>query len=95
MEYHHRRKGQRLSKHLFSTGPDVKTVHALAHDNYLRTCLKIHMVVVNPAPEYLQPYTFYVNVSKSDVLCTATAEALVTGRFVVYLRLLGNELFPH
>lgn len=93
MEDHHKRTEERLPIDFFGAGPDLEAVRARVDDNYALSRVQIHGVVVDHASEYLQRYKVYVNPSKSDVVCTATAEALAMGKFVVCLKHPSNEFF--
>lgn len=93
MEEHYERTEQRLPIDFFGAGPDLDEVRARVAANYALSSVQIHGVVVDHASEYLQRYKVYVNPSKSDVVCTATAEALAMGKFVICLKHPSNKFF--
>lgn len=93
MDEHYARTGARLPIDFFGAGPDLDAVKARVNDSYGLSRVQVHGVVVDHASEYLQRYKVYVNPSKSDVVCTATAEALAMGKFVVCLQHPSNEFF--
>ncbi|PXF48257.1 Digalactosyldiacylglycerol synthase 1, chloroplastic [Gracilariopsis chorda] len=93
IEEHYSRSEERLPIDFFGAGPDLDAVKATVQDSYGLSKVQIHGIVVDHASEYLQQYKVYVNPSKSDVVCTATAEALAMGKFVVCLKHPSNEFF--
>ena len=93
MNEHYERTEERLPVDFFGAGPDLDAVKASVNGSYGLSRVQVHGVVVDHASEYLQRYKVYVNPSKSDVVCTATAEALAMGKFVVCLRHPSNEFF--
>lgn len=93
IEEHYSRSEERLAIDFFGAGPDLDAVKATVQDSYGLSKVQIHGVVVDHASEYLQQYKVYVNASKSDVVCTATAEALAMGKFVICLQHPSNEFF--
>lgn len=93
MDEHYERTEQRLPIDFFGAGPDLDAVRTRVNDSYGLSLVQIHGLVVDHASEYLQRYKVYVNPSKSDVVCTATAEALAMGKFVVCLKHPSNEFF--
>ncbi|CAN8062529.1 unnamed protein product [Agarophyton chilense] len=93
MEEHYHRMEERLPIDFFGAGPDLDAVKATVQDSYSLSKVQIHGFVVDHASEFLQRYKVYVNPSKSDVVCTATAEALAMGKFVVCLNHPSNEFF--
>lgn len=93
MDEHYNRTEERLPIDFFGAGPDLDAVKSRVRDSYGLSLVQVHGVVVDHASEYLQRYKVYVNPSKSDVVCTATAEALAMGKFVVCLKHPSNEFF--
>lgn len=93
MNDHYDRTEERLPIDFFGAGPDLDAVKATVNGSYGLSRVQVHGVVVDHASEYLQRYKVYVNPSKSDVVCTATAEALAMGKFVVCLKHPSNEFF--
>lgn len=93
MDDHFVRTDERLPIDFFGAGPDLDEVRRRVADSYGLSLVQIHGLVVDHASEYLQRYKVYVNPSKSDVVCTATAEALAMGKFVVCLKHPSNEFF--
>lgn len=93
MEDHYDRTEGRLPIDFFGAGPDLDAVRTRVKNSYALSRVQLHGVVVDHASEYLQRYKVYVNPSKSDVVCTATAEALAMGKFVVCLKHPSNEFF--
>lgn len=78
---------------LFGAGPDLDGVRDRVRGSRALRGVRVHGVVVDHASEYLRDYQVYVNASQSDVVCTATAEALAMGKSVVLLRHASNEFF--
>ncbi len=78
---------------LFGSGPDIDAVRERVRGSRGLARVRVHGVVVDHASEYLQDYQVFVNASQSDVVCTATAEALAMGKNVVLLRHPSNEFF--
>lgn len=93
MDDHFDRTEERLPIDFFGAGPDLDAVKSRVSESYGLSRVQIHGVVVDHASEYLQRYKVYVNPSKSDVVCTAAAEALAMGKFVVCLKHPSNEFF--
>lgn len=93
MEEHFERTEERLPIDFFGAGPDLDAVKARVNGKYALSRVQLHGLVVDHASEYLQRYKVYVNPSKSDVVCTATAEALAMGKFAVCLKHPSNEFF--
>lgn len=93
MEAHYERTEERLPIDFFGAGPDLDAVRQRVSESYALSRVQMHGVVVDHASDYLQRYKVYVNPSKSDVVCTATAEALAMGKFVVCLKHPSNEFF--
>lgn len=93
MNEHYHRTDQRLPIDFFGAGPDLDAVKSAVNESYGLSRVQMHGLVVDHASEYLQRYKVYVNPSRSDVVCTATAEALAMGKFVVCLKHPSNEFF--
>lgn len=93
MEAHFDRTGEKLAIDFFGAGPDLPEVKKRVRGSKALSEVNLHGVVVQHHSEYLQRYKVFVNPSKSDVVCTATAEALAMGKFVVCLRHPSNEFF--
>lgn len=93
LEAHHARTDERLRLDLFGAGPDLDAVRSRVRSTYALSRIDVHGVVLDHACEYIQKYKVYVNPSESDVVCTATAEALAMGKFVVCLEHPSNEFF--
>lgn len=93
MNEHYERTEERLPIDFFGAGPDLDAVKAAVNASYGLSRVQVHGLVVDHASEYLQRYKVYVNPSKSDVVCTATAEALAMGKFVICLKHPSNEFF--
>lgn len=93
MDEHYERTNEKLPIDFFGAGPDLDAVRKRVSGSPGLTLVQIHGRVVDHASEYLQRYKVYVNPSKSDVVCTATAEALAMGKFVVCLKHPSNEFF--
>lgn len=93
MDEHYERTAERLPIDFFGAGPDLDAVRKRVSASHGLSLVQIHGRVVDHASEYLQRYKVYVNPSKSDVVCTATAEALAMGKFVVCLKHPSNEFF--
>lgn len=90
---HYDRTEERLPIDFFGAGPDLDAVKKRVKDSFAFSRVQIHGLVVDHASEYLQKYKVYVNPSKSDVVCTATAEALAMGKFAICLKHPSNEFF--
>lgn len=78
--------------HVFGAGnaARVADIAALAHRH------KVRLVMHGPshAPWHdLRPYKIFINCSRSEVLCTATAEALAMGKFALVPRHPSNAFF--
>lgn len=84
---------ERLEIDFFGAGPDLNEVKKRCRESSALNHIQIHGIVVDHACDYLQKYKVYVNPSKSDVVCTATAEALAMGKFVICLQHPSNEFF--
>lgn len=93
IEAHYIRTDERLHIDFFGAGPDLEAVRQRTKSSYALSQVDIHGLVLDHACEYIQKYKVYVNPSESDVVCTATAEALAMGKFVVCLAHPSNEFF--
>lgn len=93
MEDHFDRTGERLSVDFFGAGPDLPAVRHRVESSEGLSGAKVHGVVVDHASEHLQKFKVYINPSISDVVCTATAEALAMGKFAICLKHPSNEFF--
>jgi digalactosyldiacylglycerol synthase len=93
MEDHTARTGEKMVVDFFGAGPDLPAVKARVRSSPALSAVGLHGVVVQHHSEYLQRYKVFVNPSMSDVVCTATAEALAMGKFVVCLKHPSNEFF--
>lgn len=78
---------------LFGSGPDVLDVESTIRTEAGLSAVALHAGVADHSGEWLQGYKVFVNASKSDVVCTATAEALAMGKFVICLDHASNEFF--
>jgi digalactosyldiacylglycerol synthase len=75
---------------VFGNGEDAHEVQSMAK----RLDLKLNfMKGRDHADESLHGYKVFINPSVSDVLCTATAEALAMGKFVICADHSSNEFF--
>lgn len=86
-------EGELAQLDLFGSGPDIEAVQQRVRSSPTLSQVRVHGAVVDHASEVLQNYQVFVNASQSDVLCTATAEALAMGKNVVLLRHPSNEFF--
>lgn len=93
MDEHYHRTSERLPIDFFGAGPDLPAVKKRVRNSFGLSRVQVHGLVIDHAAEFLQRYKVYVNPSKSDVVCTATAEALAMGKFVVCLKHPSNEFF--
>ncbi len=78
---------------LFGSGPDLEAVQERVRSTRALSQVRVHGIVMDHASEDLQSYQVFVNASQSDVLCTATAEAIAMGKNVVLLRHPSNDFF--
>lgn len=90
---HYRDKGTALPIDFYGAGADVDEVRATIAGEPALSRVSFDARVVNHAGEWLQGYKVFVNASRSDVVCTATAEALAMGKMVVCLQHPSNEFF--
>lgn len=79
-----------LAIDLFGTGPACSAVSRYACD--IGAAVRFMGQVEQPW-SILAPYRLFINPSLSEVLCTATAEALCAGRHVVMPRCAANDAF--
>lgn len=93
LDEHARTTGAPQRIDLFGGGPDLDAVRARVASGGSLAAVRVHGVVIDHASEYLNDYQVYVNASRSDVVCTATAEALAMGKRVVVLRHPSNAFF--
>lgn len=90
---HFREKGKPLAIDFFGTGPDVDDVRRELENEPGLSAVRFDARVADPTGELLQSYKVFVNASRSDVVCTATAEALAMGKLVVCLEHPSNAFF--
>lgn len=93
MTDYHQRTGDVLDIDFFGAGPDVEDVQKEIQENAALRNVKFSAKVADPLSEELKTYKVFVNPSSSDVVCTATAEALAMGKLVVCLEHPSNEFF--
>lgn len=95
MEEHFERSGRVdvLPIDFFGTGPDSAALKETINNSPALKHVRFHDKVADPTGDYLQGYKVYVNASQSDVVCTATAEALAMGKTVVLLDHPSNDFF--
>jgi hypothetical protein len=65
--------------------------HAAIHELLFAT--EVPDNEITPSPNAVDPWSIFVNPSTSEVLCTATAEALAMGKTVIVPRHPSNEFF--
>lgn len=93
MVEHYRVTGEALPIDFFGAGPDVAEVQHEIETQPGLAAVTFDARVADPTGEYLQGYKVFVNASRSDVVCTATAEALAMGKLVVCMEHPSNEFF--
>lgn len=93
MVEHYLRTGEALCIDFFGAGPHVEEVQAEIATEPGLAVVKFDARVADPTGTKLQGYKVFVNASRSDVVCTATAEALAMGKLVVCLDHPSNEFF--
>lgn len=84
----------RLSGHLppittFGSGPDLDEIIRCAQKHHRIT----HRQQTEHTPLHFSEYSVFFNPSVSDVMCTATSEALAMGKYVIIPRHVCNEYF--
>ncbi|PXF48242.1 Digalactosyldiacylglycerol synthase 2, chloroplastic [Gracilariopsis chorda] len=82
-----------LAIDFYGAGPDVPEVREQVDTHPALSAVAFDARVADPTSKRLQGYKVFVNASKSDVVCTATAEALAMGKLVVCLDHPSNEFF--
>eukprot|EP00737_Agarophyton_chilense_P000900 gb/GEZJ01001000.1/.p1 GENE.gb/GEZJ01001000.1/~~gb/GEZJ01001000.1/.p1 ORF type:complete len:566 (+),score=70.54 gb/GEZJ01001000.1/:2459-4156(+) len=90
---HYELNNEPLHIDFYGAGPDVPGVREKVDTHPALSAVKFDARVADPASEWLQGYKVFVNASRSDVVCTATAEALAMGKLVVCLEHPSNEFF--
>lgn len=93
MKAHYNRTGHALPIDFFGAGPDVEEVQDELRGSKAYENVAFDARVADPTSEWLQGYKVFVNASRSDVVCTATAEALAMGKLVVCLKHPSNDFF--
>lgn len=93
MTMHYQTTGTTLPIDFFGTGPEVEEVQQDVNHNPALSAVTFHATVADPTSAHIQGYKLFVNASSSDVVCTATAEALAMGKLVVCLEHSSNEFF--
>jgi len=73
---------------VYGEGKDKAAIDALARSRGIQLQFKGNSVT---PPEDLQGYKIFINVSRSEIICTTTAEALGQGRFVILPTNPGNN----
>lgn len=93
LKEHYKRTKTPLSMRFVGNGPDAQdVVKELRGDKAFRN-VEFRPQVIDHASEELQSYRLYVNASVSEVVCTATAEALAMGKSVLIIKHSSNEFF--
>lgn len=93
MQSYYEKTKRPLPIDFFGAGPDAEEVQNELSGNPAYECVSFDARVADPTGEWLQGYKVFVNASRSDVVCTATAEALAMGKLVVCLHHPSNEFF--
>ncbi|KAA8495671.1 Digalactosyldiacylglycerol synthase 2, chloroplastic [Porphyridium purpureum] len=94
MHKHQSRTGEQLVIDMYGSGPDVDAIreHVESRPEVFGKSY-FHGAVLDHADPSLHSYRVFVNPSSSDVVCTATAEALAMGKQVVLLDHPSNRFF--
>jgi len=87
------RSGEQIKVDFFGSGPDLPAVKTRVDGSEALAGVTVHGKVIDHAAPSLHGYKLYVNPSNSDVVCTATAEALAMGKFVICLEHPSNAFF--
>lgn len=90
---HYNLTNEPLAIDFYGAGPDVPQVKQQLDSHPALSAVVFDARVADPTSTRLQGYKIFVNASKSDVVCTATAEALAMGKLVVCLDHPSNEFF--
>lgn len=93
MSHHYEDTGEALPIDFYGAGPDAEAVQQEIDTNPGLSAVNFDARVADPASAHLQGYKVFVNASRSDVVCTATAEALAMGKLVVCLEHPSNDFF--
>jgi digalactosyldiacylglycerol synthase len=75
---------------VYGDGPDAAAIKKQSRQR--GALLRFHGATIAPW-KLLEKYRVFLNPSRSEVLCTATADALVAGRHVVLPQCLANQPF--
>ena len=90
---HYKRTGKSLKIRFFGNGPDAPAVLQEIRNDPALSEVDFQPKVVDHAGSEIQRYKVYVNASVSEVVCTATAEALAMGKTVVIIKHDSNKFF--
>jgi hypothetical protein len=91
--YYHSGRTEPLPIDFFGSGTDASAVDQCVRTSPALSRVSFHARVVDHAGDYIHGYKVFVNASQSDVVCTATAEAIAMGKFVVILDHPSNAFF--
>ena len=75
---------------VFGVGKDQKAINAYAGARGVRLHFK---GLSSDPPHDLKNYKIFINTSRSDTICSTTAEALGQGKFVIIPTIPGNDAF--
>lgn len=77
---------------LYGSGPDEQDIDSEVQRLSLEDLVELHPAIDHADP-HLNGYDIFVNPSVSEVLCTATAEAIAMGKIVLIAKHPSNEFF--
>lgn len=93
LRVHYARTGKALPIRFFGDGADAPAVLRELQSDAALSRVYFEPRIVDHASDELQRYRVYVNASVSEVVCTATAEALAMGKTVLIIEHTSNDFF--